>query len=414
MRYRIRKWNFLVLLLLTTLGIQAQTVEFKAAAPNAVVVGEQFRLTYSVNSEARDIRVAELPDFDILMGPTSSYSSSTMISNGKTVHETSYTFTYILMAKKEGTFNIPPASVKVKNSTYTSNALVVNVLPQDKKTEAEASNSSQQRQANGSESFVVMSLSKRNVYEQEAILVSFKLYTTQAITNITQMKFPEFEGFLVQEIEIPDLGQQKLENYQGKNYSTLLLKQALLYPQRSGTLKIDEGTFDVTIRVRTSQRVNSFFDDFFDSYRNVSKTITSKGSSIEVKPLPAGKPASYGGAVGDFKMEASISSNQVKANEAVTVNVKISGTGNVRLVKNPEVTFPNDFDIYDPKVDVNTRTTTAGVTGSKTIEYMAIPRYGGEFEIPAIQFSYFDPKAGTYKTLSAGPYPLRVEAPEGG
>ena len=132
-----------------------------------------------------------------------------------------------------------------------------------------------------------------------------------------------------------------------------------------------------------------------DTYRDVNKELVSQPATINVKPLPSGKPASFSGAVGDFTMTADINTDHVKANEAVTIKVKISGNGNLKLVKNPEVAFPNDFDIYDPKVESDTKTTTAGVSGSKTIEYMAIPRYNGNFEIPAIQFSYFDTKSNT-------------------
>ena len=159
--------------------------------------------------------------------------------------------------------------------------------------------------------------------------------------------------------------------------------------------------------------MRSIFDDFFDSYQDVKKVITSSPASVTVKPLPAGKPASFSGAVGNFTMNASINSDRVKANEAVTIKLKLTGNGNVKLIKNPEVVFPNDFEIYDPKVETDIKTTAAGVSGSKTIEYYAIPRYAGDFEIPAIEFSYFDTKSLSYKTLKAGPYKLHVEKGDG-
>ncbi|MCD7976306.1 MAG: BatD family protein, partial [Tannerellaceae bacterium] len=297
----------------------------------------------------------------------------------------------------------------------TSNGLTGKVLPGDK---AAAAGNSQTQEGNApavsdNDIFMRMTVSKNSVYEQEGFLVTFKLYTL-VDPSFRSYKFPEFEGFLAQEVELPENKQFTLENYNGRNYQSVILKQTVLYPQRSGKITIEGGRFEAIVRVPTQQRVRSIFDDFFATYRDVNKTLTTAPVTIDVKPLPSGKPASYSGGVGDFNMTASISSDRVKANEAVTVNIKIDGTGNIRLVKNPEVIFPNDFDAYDPKVETNIRTTAAGVSGSKMIEYMAIPRYGGDFEIPAIQFSYFDLKSNSYKTLTAGPYKLHVEKGEGG
>lgn len=413
----MRKIIFLFILILSITSVtKAADVEFKGSAPNTVVLGEQFRLTYTLNAEGKDLRVQELPDFDVLMGPSVSTAHSSRWINGQSSSETTVSYTYVLLAKNEGTFNIPPATIKVNNANYTSNALVVKVLPPD-----QAVNSSGGQAGGGSSTtgisnedvFIVMNVSKRSVYEQEGFLVTFKLYSLLDM-SLNSVKFPEFEGFLSQDIELPQPSQWSLENYNNRNYRSVILKQTVLYPQRSGKITIESGKFDAVVRVRSEQRVRSFFDDFFDSYRDVSKTLTTNPVTIDVKPLPAGKPASYAGAVGDFKMTSEISSDNMKANEAVTIKVNITGTGNIKLIKNPEVTFPNDFDIFDPKIDLNTQNTASGVTGTKSIEYMAIPRFGGDFEVPTISFSYFDPKAGTYKTLSSGPYKLYVEPGEGG
>ncbi|MDR3141374.1 MAG: BatD family protein [Tannerellaceae bacterium] len=412
----MRKLVFLFFLLLTiVLNIKGDEIVFKASAPNAVVVGQQFQLSFVINAEGKELRVQEIPDFDILFGPSQSKAYSSTWVNGQSKSETTVTYTYVLLAKNEGTFNIPPATIKVNNSNYTSNALIVKVLPQDQANAAAQSNASAPASGvSDKDLFVSMQVSKRSIYEQEGFLVTFKLYSKNTQVNLSGVKFPEFEGFLAQEIELPAEKQWSMENYNGSNYYTATLKQTVLYPQRSGKITIETGKFDVRVRVRTQQRVRSFFDDFFDTYQDVNKTLTTNPVTIDVKPLPSGKPASFANAVGDYKMSASINSNQVKTNEAVIVKLSISGTGNIRLVKNPEVTFPNDFDIYDPKVENNTRTTAAGVSGTKTIEYMAIPRYAGDFEIPAIQFSYFDTKTGTYKTLSSETFSLHVEKGEGG
>lgn len=405
---------FFILTMAMGVVAKAADITFKASAPRAVVMGEQFRLTFTVNAEGRDLRVQEMPDFDVLMGPSQSTSYSSSWVNGKSTSETTVTFTYILMPKKEGTFNIPPATIKVNGSNYTSNGLAIKVLPADKAGKQEAETTTARGAISNDRLFVKMDVSKRSMFEQEGFLVTFKVYSLENF-SITGLKYPEFDGFLVQEVELPQEKQLTLENYNGRNYQSAVMRQVILYPQRSGKITIDAGKFDAVVRVRMQQAAGgSIFDSFFDSYRDVNKVLTTSPVTIDVKPLPSGKPASFSGGVGSFSMNAEISSNRVKTDEAVTVKVKISGNGNVKLVKNPEVLFPNDFDTYDPKVDVDVKTTTAGVTGSKSIEYMAIPRYAGDFEIPAISFSYFDIKSGSYKTMTAGPYKLHVEQGEGG
>lgn len=411
----MRKLIFLFLLTLAVGTVaRASDVTFKASAPQAVVMGEQFRLTFTVNAEGRDLRAQEMPGFDVLMGPSQSTSMSSSWVNGVSKSETTVTFTYVLMPKKEGTFNIAPATIKVGGATYTSNGLAIKVLPPDKTGKKEAEAAEATGQISNNDLFVKMDISKRGVYEQEGFLVTFKVYSLVNF-SITGLKYPEFEGFLVQEIELPQEKQLTLENYNGRNYQSAVMRQVILYPQRSGKITIGSGKYDAMVRVRMSQeRASSLFDSFFDSYRDVSKVLTTAPVTIDVKPLPSGKPASFSGAVGSFTMTSEISSNKVKTDEAVTVKLKISGNGNVKLVKNPEVKFPNDFDVYDPKVENDIKTTTAGVSGSKTIEYMAIPRYAGDFEIPAISFSYFDIKSGTYKTITSEPYKLHVEQGQGG
>lgn len=411
----MRKLAFLFVLFLTV-GVmsKAADVTFKAVAPDAVVMGQQFRLAYTVNAEAKasDLRVPELADFEVLMGPSLATSSSTQIINGNVSSEVAYTFTYILMPKKEGTSNIGPASIKVKGANYTSNALTIKVLPQDKAAEATGGKSGQSASIGKDDYFVKMEVSNRNVYEQEGFLVTFKLYAAR-MCNITGAKFPEFEGFLAQEIEQPD-PQWSQDHYNGRNYYTVVMKQTVLYPQRSGKLTIESGKFDAVISIPTQREIRSIFDEFRDAFDNVKKTLLSSPVTIDVKPLPSGKPASFSGAVGTFSMSSDINSTNVKTNDAVTIKLKITGNGNIKLIKKPEVIFPNDFDIFDPKEETDIKTTTAGVSGSKTIEYMAIPRYAGDFEIPAIAFSYFDPKSGSYKTLKSDSYKLHVAQGEGG
>jgi hypothetical protein len=404
---------FAWLLFVGGMHLKADEVTFKAAAPEAVAMGEQFRLTYTVNAEGRELRVPDLSEFDVLMGPSTSTSMSTQILNGNSTSVITQSFTYILMPKKEGTFNLAPATIKVKNANYTSNALIIKVLPPNSTNNSSAQGGEGNQSAGTSSGvgnediFVRIIISNRTVYEQEGFLVTFKLYSLLD-AGLGSIKFPEFEGFLVQDIDLNS--QWVLEHYNGKNYRTAVLKQTVLYPQRPGKITIESGKYEAIVRVRTQKRVRSLFGDFLDTYQDVKKELISPATTIDVKPLPSGKPASFAGAVGNYTMKTAINSNQVKTNEAVTVTVTLSGNGNIKLAKNPEVTFPNDFEVYDPKIaDNKIKTTTAGSSGTKVIEYMAIPRYAGDFEIPAIQFSYFDTKSGSYKTLSSEPYKLHVE-----
>jgi hypothetical protein len=200
-----------------------------------------------------------------------------------------------------------------------------------------------------------------------------------------------------------------MENYNGKNYKTFLLKQSILFPQRSGTLDIESGKVSAIAQVQVSSQRRDFFGDFFGSYKDVKKVSTIPGAKIEVTPLPDGKPANFSNAVGTFQMQSSINAESVKANEAINIKIKISGSGNLKYIKNPEIKFPNDFEVYDPKMDTKINTTASGVSGTREIEYLAIPRFAGNFTIPAAHFSYFDTNTKQYKTLSTPEYKLKVE-----
>ncbi|MCL1934664.1 MAG: BatD family protein [Candidatus Azobacteroides sp.] len=430
----MRKLFFLfTALCLVSPVIFGQNITFRATTEKVVVVGQQFRVNYTLTTggeTGKDIRFPDTNDFDNIFGPTVSFQSSSSYINGKSSTQATGIFTYVLLAKSEGTFTIPPATIKVGNSEYKSNELTVKVLPPDQAANAASANANAGNSANsvqqGTQSsssgnvssddvFVRMIVSKNSVYENEGFLVTFKLYTLVNIAGFDDSpKFPEYEGFIAQEIDMPPNAQWALENYNGRNYQTLLLKQTVLFPQHSGKITIASGKFNVIARIRTQRRQRSFFDDFFDTTEDVKRTLTSSPVTIDVKPLPPGKPDSFTGAVGDYKMTSSISTNQLKSNDAVTVKVTISGSGNIKLVKNPEIVFPNDFDAMDPVVTNNTKVSSSGVTGTKTIEYNAIPRFAGDFTIPKAEFSYFDLKSGAYKTLTTDEYALHVEQGEAG
>ena len=399
----------------------ADAVSFTADAPRTVVIGQNFNLVYSANVETRDLRIAEFNEFDILSGPFTSTMSSSTYVNGQYSSSTTYRFTYVLNAKKIGTFTIPSATAIVKGSRRTSNSLTIKVFPQDKQNRSNNNASSQASRGVGSSSsssqnissdqmFIRVVPSKSRVHEQEGLTVTYKVYTRVDIVGFENPKFPEFKGFMAQEVDVPQNQQWNLENYNGNNYRVATLKQTILYPQKSGTLIINKGTFDVTMRVRNqnNNRTKSIFDDFFETYSDVKKTVASNSIKIEVDPLPAGKPKNFCGVAGSLGMTSSITGTNVKANDAVTIRLKISGSGNLKMIPTPNFTFPPDFEVYDPKVNNAFKNTSHGVTGTKTIEYLFIPRYAGTFKIPAVSISYYDLSSRSYKTLTSDSYTLNV------
>lgn len=412
---------FSALLLLPFFGSRtwADDVSFTASAPKQVVMGKPFQLTFSVNHRAKDLRAPEMPEFDIIAGPYSSQSSSTSFVNGQRTSTFSLTYTYTLMARKEGAFTIDPASIVVGGDTYRSNALKITVLPADETPAASNSQPQQQSAApatsqsssnrSGGDIFIKTQVSKTKVHEQECILLSYKLYfagvDVAQFTNNT--KLPEFKGFLKQELEQGDV-QTELEHYNGRNYQTAILYRTLLFPQKSGDIEIDPANFEAVLRVQNRQQIRSIFDDFFATYSNVTKPLTAPGVTVHVLPLPAGKPAGFSGGVGSFTVNSSISSNSITTNDALTVKLSISGKGNMKMVKTPSIDWPDGFEVYDPKVSNNFKSTTAGVSGSKDIEYLAIARAAGDYVIPPVTFSYYDTNDNTYKTLRTEEYTVHV------
>lgn len=413
---------FLLLPLIAQLA-KADDIQFKASAPAQVIVGKPFQLTYTVNQRSRDLRAPEMQGFDILAGPYTSQSSSTSWINGQRTSSYTQTYTYTLIAQKEGSYTIPPASVTVSGEQYTSNGLKIKVLPADEpsaENEQPAAVGERQQQASSASNstsdniFIRTVISKARVHEQECILLQYKLYF--AGVDVTQFtnntKLPEFKGFLKQELEQGEI-QTQLEHYNGRNYNTAVLYQTLLYPQHSGDIKIDPAQFEAVLRVQTRSQVRSIFDDFFGSYTNVTRTITAPAQTIHVEALPKGKPASFSGGVGHFSLKSNITQTDVTQNEAVTLKIDISGSGNLKLLKTPAVDFPEGVEEYDPKVNNNFKTTTSGMSGTKSIEYLFIPRAAGTYTIPPVNFSYFDTQTGTYKTLSTPEYTLNVKRAAG-
>lgn len=410
-----------MVLLIGAMSAWADDVVFQASAPKQVVLGKPFQISYSVNQRAKNFRAPEFVDFDVLAGPYTSQSSSTSFVNGKRSSVINLTFTYTIMAQKEGTFSIAPATIMVSGEQYRSNGLKITVLPPDEEEHADASrsgsNSSNAKASSSSSSsavsgeniFMKTIVSKTKVKEQECILLQYKIYWAGVdlaqFTNNTQI--PEFKGFLKQDLEQGEI-QTNLEHYNGRNYNTAVIYQTLLYPQRAGEVKIEPASFEAVLRVQNRANVRSLFEEFYGSYTNVTKTLNAPGTTIHVSSLPSGKPAGFSSGVGQFSIQSSISSQDITTNDAVTIRLTIQGTGNMKLVKTPAVDWPEGFEVYDPKVQNNFKSTTAGVSGTKSIEYLAIARAAGDYTIPPISFSYYDTQADEYRVLQTPEYTVHV------
>ena len=400
----------------TVIGAWADGVSFTANAPEVVVSGDQFRLSFTISSKkVRDFRAPNIKDFEVLMGP----SRSSQYQNINGVETNSITFTYILMAGKEGTYKIPGATIVADGNNYTSNSVEIKVLPPDQSSGSASGSSSQssRNQANSGkitdkELFMMATASKTKVYEQEAILLTYKVYTQVNLTGLNG-DIPDLKGFHTQEVELPNQKTFTLEHYNGRNYNTTIWRQLVLFPQQTGKIEIPSVTFEGTV----SQRIASAdpFDAFFNGGNviNIQKNLVTPKLVIDVKELPAGKPSNFSGGVGEFTISSSINTQELKTNDAVTIKLVISGTGNMKLINTPEVAFPQDFEIYDPKVDNKFNLTRNGLSGNKVIEYLAIPRHAGTYTIPPIEFSYFDLKSQSYKTLKTDAYTLNVAKGEG-
>ena len=409
----------LIFLFSSVITLFSQDVTFSAEAPRTVVKGSRFQLVYTVNKEASDLRVPDLPDFQILMGPSTSTSSSVSMINGNVSRNVSYSFTYILRADKTGTFNIPAATVEAGGKKIESNKLTIEVIESD----ASSSSQPQQQQAgtrdqvdaalSNDDLFITLTANKTEVYQDEPVLITTKIYTKVALESISNIKNPEFKNFVVEEL-LNTHGQMQwsVENVNGTTYRVGTFSQKVIYPQVAGRQNIEPMSIEFTIRQRQTRQSRSIFDDFFDNYRTVKKSVTSKGLNINVKPLPTPRPSSFSGVVGDIAMNVSASKTDVKANDGITLKVTLTGTGNLRLAGNPQIKYPHDFDVFDPKITNNLTQTAQGSRGTRTMETLIIPRHSGTFEIPSVEYSYFNPSTGSYKTLRSNPITINVERSE--
>ena len=395
----------------------AQTLT--ANAPSKVMTGENFRLTYTVNTQnASDFRMGKVPDaLEIITGPYTSQQSSFQMVNGHTSSSSSITYTFIICANKNGTYTIPPAHVSAGGKDVQSQPVKITVSGTAQSTNGsprmhdDHDDQPQLRSAGshitGNDLFIKVSASKSRVHEQEPVLLTYKVYTLVELTYL-EGNMPDLTGFHTQEIPLPQQKSYHVETVNGRPYRCVTWKQYVMYPQVTGKLEIPSITFDGTV-IQQNRDVDPF-EAFFNGgsgYVEVKRSIKAPGLKLQVDPLPT-RPSNFSGGVGRFNISAQINKKEVKANDPITIRVVVGGTGNLKLIKQPVIDFPKDFDKYDPKVTDKTKLTVNGVEGNMIYDFLAVPRNQGKYTIPAIEFVYFDANANAYKTLKTTPFELNV------
>lgn len=404
--------------------MQAAEVDFKVSAPQQVRLGERFRLIYQINADVDQFTPPALRGLRILSGPSRSQNSSIQIVNGKVSQNISISYTYILAATQEGKVEIPAAKIKVSGKTYQSKLKTINVVTagQNQNTTAQTQNSSNKNTGTlkANDVYIKAFINEKSAYLGEQIIVTYRIYTKVPVSNLSIDKLSSFNGFWnVELLENNGSLKQRNEVINGEEYIVADLKRTALFPQKTGKLEIEPMSLSCVVQVQTSKKKTTSNDPFFDSFfndpffsnnfRNIEKTLSSNKLKLEIKNLPkANKPINFTGAVGQYSLGSNIDHRELMANEAITLKYTISGQGNVDLLPDLNVNFPPDFEVYDPKISTKTRKNKDGISGYKTFEYTIIPRSAGTYEVPSVEFSYFDPVKKQYKHLASDSYEIKV------
>lgn len=420
---KIQRKKFFLIMTFVFCAIICMAQNITVNAPQHVGVGEQFKLMYTIQTQdVKGFRAGNIPDgLEVLMGPSTSSQSSFQMVNGHTSSSSSITYTYILSAEKAGSYTIPAAHAMVNGKQAASPAVKIKVSGQAQSNNG-GSNMRQEpgaqvRQAgariSGNDLFIKVSANKKRVHEQEPILLTYKVYTQVELTQL-EGKMPDLKGFHTQEIPLPQQKSFHVENVNGRPYRCVTWSQYVMYPQMTGKLEIPSITFKGIV-VQENRNVDPF-EAFFNGgsgYVEVKKDIVAPAVDIVVDPLPQ-RPAGFSGGVGRFSISSSLNKQTVAANDPVTLRVVVSGIGNLKLIKQPEVQFPKDFDKYDPKMTDKTKLTANGLEGSMIYDFLFVPRNQGDFTIPAIEFTYYDTSANAYKTVKTNPQKINVTPGKGG
>ncbi len=423
-RFIIRISLAVAALLITLSSFAQSATTFTTNAPMTVAVGETFRIEFALNAQPdgdNSFVAPEFNGFDVIAGPAVSRGSSVQIINGSMTKSVNYTYTFVVVANAAGANTIGSASVEVDGKRYTTKALPIEVVEesasqsqsqsqsQGQQGATQSSSSSSQQGDRIAEDDILLRtvVSRTSLFKGEPLRATIKLYSRVAIAGAENEKMPSFNGFWSQDIRDNNRSVQR-ETYNGKVYETQVLSDYLLYPQQSGKLTIDPASMTVVAQVRVrSRNADPFFGGGYEIV-NVRRQIATPQITIDVKNLPAGAPASFSGAVGNFTLESSMSSEDVAANSSLAYTVRISGTGNLSLIQAPDVALPSTFEKYNVKTTESINTNQYGASGYKQFEYPIIPRSEGEFELKPTTFSFFNPQSMKYETLTSPTYNIAV------
>lgn len=417
--------NIFLLLFISIFSViaSAQNVKFTATiSKNPISVGERAQVVFTINDAGSNFRAPDFAGLKVLSGPNQSTSMS--IVNGSMSRELSYSF--FVEATKEGSFEINPATITVNGKQFKSNSLKIEVMPETQAQKQRRQQEEDQKRTLNEQAqkvisdnlFVKLVVNKTNVFMGEQILATYYIYVHPELNlvNLEGDKLPTFNGFWTQEIDVGRL-QFDRDVVNGVAYNKAVVKKVILFPQRSGKLEVEPYGFKFTARLQVSsgRKSRDPFEGFFSSgnYKDFEYTTKTNTAIINVNPLPENAPISFNGAVGDFKMEAWFDKTISVQNDPFTLKVKISGKGNLQLIEPLNLNFPPGFEAYEPKSTDNINISATGVTGSKTFEYLIMPRNQGKYDVGPVEFAYFDLDSKKYKILSSDKFSLTVNKGDG-
>lgn len=398
----------------------------RVSAPSRVEAGENFRVSFKVTTQDVDDFRSGLHSTDVvevIAGPYTSSESSFQMVNGHTSSSSSITYTYTLYAAKSGVYNIPAAHARVGGKQISSSPAKVTVVGS---AQGRGNNSPKMHEddnyqphmraagsaISGRDLFIKVSANKKKVYEQEPILLTYKVYTLVDLTQL-EGKMPELTGFHTQEIPLPQQKSFHIERVNGKPYRTVTWSQYVMYPQMTGKMEIPSITFKGIV-VQQNRSVDPF-EAFFNGgsgYVEVKRNIVAPSIKIDVLPLPQ-KPANFSGGVGKFNISAQLNKNELKAGDPLSLRIVVGGIGNLKLIKQPVVNFPKDWDKYDPKVTDKTKLTSNGLEGNMIYDILAVPRNQGHYTIPPVELTYYDTSLNQYKTIKTQSFEIEVAKGDG-
>lgn len=410
----MKRFSFLLLTIcLATISAVAQ-VTFNVIPPRNVIAGQRFQVVFRLsNAQAGNPTVGEIKGCQLLYGPSRSTTQSYQVVNGVSTSNSTVDYTYVYRADNAGTYTIPAATIDVNGKKMHTSETSFTVLPADSNAPGQStarpgdiSTQTPDKKITGNDIFVRASLNKSSVYEQEAVECTLKLYTKyDGISSFAQTTPESYEGFLIEEVDLKE-NPVDVEHYNGQNYRVVILRKYIIFPQKSGKLTLKTGAYDVVV-----QQYERIDNGYFYMTRPVERNVKLASSDvvINVKPLPTPAPADFDGAVGRFDVSSSLTSQNLRTNEAASLKYTITGTGNIKYIKAPKVTFPEEFQQYSPNQNVDARISGSNVTGKMEIEYTFVPDAVGDFEIKAAPFVYFDPSKNEYVTVDLPSYDISVQ-----